>query len=520
MKTTNYVMPAALWCATISCCTVTAAAPQAESHRHMPYPKAAPTAPHIILIMTDQQRADALGCAGNQAIITPNLDHLAAEGNLYCNGYSSTPSSTPARAGLLTGMSPWRHGMLGYGNIAEHYCYEMPQMLRDLGYMTMGIGKMHWSPQTALHGFHATILDESNRRESEYFISDYHRWFYTQALGINPDATGLGWNDHAASPYAANEKLHPTLWTGNVAVETIKNHESSAPLFLKVSFARPHSPYDPPKRLLDKYATIDIPRPVHASWSDSIGAGIDPNADKTAPFGNFGDDYAVNTRRHYYAAITFIDEQVGRIVEELKKRGMYDNALICFVSDHGDMMGDHNHWRKTYPYQGSTAIPYIIKFPASTPKVVKAGEPIENPVELRDLLPTFLSVNGVRQPDAMDGMAITELVTAKQPQWRKYIDLEHSTCYSEQNYWCALTDGKIKYIWFFNDGSEQLFNLKKDPGETRNLTSDKSYASSLACLRTAMANHLAERGESWTKDGMPQIRKQSILYSPNYPKAN
>lgn len=151
---------------------------------------------------------------------------------------------------------------------------------------------------------------------------------------------------------------------------------------------------------------------------------------------------------------------------------------------------------------------------------MKAGEPIENPVELRDLLPTFLSVNGVRQPDAMDGMAITELVTAKQPQWRKYIDLEHSTCYSEQNYWCALTDGKIKYIWFFNDGSEQLFNLKKDPGETRNLTSDKSYASSLACLRTAMANHLAERGESWTKDGMPQIRKQSILYSPNYPKAN
>ena len=124
--------------------------------------------PHIILIMTDQQRWDALGCAGNEAVISPNVDRLAADGHLFCNAYTAAPSSTPARAGMLTGMSPWHHGLLGYGQVADHYPYEMPQMLKDLGYHTLGIGKMHWHPQNVLHGFEATILDESGRVESPY----------------------------------------------------------------------------------------------------------------------------------------------------------------------------------------------------------------------------------------------------------------------------------------------------------------------------------------------------------------
>ena len=95
--------------------------------------------PHVILIMTDQHRGDALGCMGNSAVISPNLDRLAKEGTLFVNGYSASPSSTPARAGLLTGMSPWHHGMLGYGRVAEKYTYEMPQMLRNLGYYTFGV---------------------------------------------------------------------------------------------------------------------------------------------------------------------------------------------------------------------------------------------------------------------------------------------------------------------------------------------------------------------------------------------
>ena len=323
--------------------------------------------PHIILIMTDQQRADAIGCMGNDAVISPNLDALAAEGTLFMNGYSSCPSSTPARAGLLTGLSPWHHGLLGYGKISPEYKYEMPQMLKDAGYYTFGIGKMHWHPQRIKHGFEGTLLDESGRVEDENFTSDYRQWFQTKAPGKNPDATGIGWNDHTASIYKLPENLHPTYWTGEMACELISNYDpTNKPLFLKVSFARPHSPYDPPQRYLDMYKDALIPDPAIGDWCGKYAKKLNPEETaQDAPYGNFGNEYARNSRRHYYANITFIDEQIGRIIQTLKEKDMYNDALIVFVSDHGDMMGDHYHWRKTYPYEGSTHVPYIVKWPSA-----------------------------------------------------------------------------------------------------------------------------------------------------------
>lgn len=475
--------------------------------------------PHIILIMTDQQRGDALGCMGNKAVISPNIDRLAQEGSLFVSGYSSTPSSTPGRAGLLTGMSPWHHGMLGYGRMALKYRYEMPQMMRNLGYYTFGIGKMHWFPQKALHGFHATLIDESGRVESPDFISDYREWFQLQAPGKDPDLTGIGWNDHAAGVYQLDERLHPTAWTGQTACELIRNYDNDKPLFLKVSFARPHSPYDPPQRYLDMYKDTDIPRPHIGDWCGQYAEPKDPlQGASDAPFGNFGDVYAINSRRHYYANITFIDDQVGQIIRTLKDKGMYDNALICFTADHGDMLGDHYHWRKTYPYEGSTHIPYIVKWPAGISKSIPDGSHIEQPVELRDFLPTFIDIAGGSIPPDMDGRSLLKLIQGQQEQWRPYIDMEHATCYSDDNYWAALTDGKIKYIWNFHNGSEQLFDLREDPGETHNLSGNAAYQTQLAELREAMAEHLSERGDSFVKDGKLTTLDTTLLYSPNFPK--
>ena len=481
---------------------------------------AQPVKPHIILLMTDQHRADAMGCAGNPAILTPNIDALASDGNLFVNGYSSCPSSTPARAGLLTGQSPWQHGMLGYANVAPKYPCEMPQMLRDLGYFTFGIGKMHWHPQNALHGFHGTLLDESGREESPGFISDYRKWFMTQAPGADPDKTGIGWNDHGARVYQLPERVHPTVWTGEKAVQVIGHYDDTeSPLFLKVSFARPHSPYDPPRRLLDLYARTDIPYPATGDWSRSVGADVtDPIRKPEAAFGDFGTDYVLNSRRHYYASVTFIDEQIGRIVETLKQKGMYENSLIVFVSDHGDMMGDHNHWRKTYAYEGSAAIPFIVKWPDAMERVVPQGSRLEYPVELRDVLPTFLSVAGGEVPEGMDGASMTALVGEEKPQWREFIDLEHATCYTDENYWCALTDGKTKYIYFLRTGQEQLFDLASDPQETRNLIDERKHRKLAQAMRDRMTSHLAERGEEWVKDGKLQLLQKTVLLSPNYPK--
>ncbi len=478
--------------------------------------------PHIILIITDQQRGDALGCAGKYGIKTPNLDSLASDGFFFDNAYTSAPSSTPARAGLLTGMSPWHHGLLGYSQkMGEHYRFEMPQMLRDNGYLTLGIGKMHWTPQNALHGFHATLIDESGRVESPYFCSDYRKWFQTMAPGRNPDATGLDWNGHGAATYKLDEELHPTAWTGATAVQTIRHFdaEGEQPLFLKVSFARPHSPYDPPQRILDMYEGVEIPRAAEGEWSRNLGSGLtDPAKDPTAAFAQFDDDYIANTRRHYYAAVTFIDEQVGHIVEALKEKGMYDDAVILFTSDHGDMMGDHHSWRKTYAYEGSAAIPMIIKAPADMAAIRPKGSTISNPVELRDVLPTFLDAAGAEVPDEMDGRSMLTLITEENPQWRRWIDMEHATCYSDHNYWCGLTDGRLKYIWFLRTGEEQLFDLTADPEETVNLIDDKRYAATADTMRAALADHLSERGEEWVRDGRLQTRTSNLLYSPNFPK--
>lgn len=475
--------------------------------------------PHIILIMTDQQRGDALGCMGNKAVITPNLDRLASEGTLFVCGYSCTPSSTPARSGLLTGLTPWHHGMLGYGALAEKYKYEMPQLLRDLGYFTFGIGKMHWHPQNALHGFHETLVDESGRVESENFISDYRKWFQLNAPARNPDETGIGWNDHSAGFYRLDEHLHPTSWTGQTACRLIRNYHAEQPLFLKVSFARPHSPYDPPKRYWDMYEGREIPKPAKGEWAERYAELKRPeDLPSDAPFANFGDEYAQNSRRHYYANITFIDDQVGQIIQCLKEKGMYDNALICFTSDHGDMLGDHYHWRKTYPYEGSTHIPYIVKWPEKMKRMLPDGFRLDYPVELRDLLPTFLEIAGGTVPEDMDGCSLCTLVQHPHPVWRKYIDLEHATCYSEDNYWCGLTDGKMKYIWNLHDGSEQLFDLQKDPTELHNCVMESEYGSVLGEMRDALVVHLQERGDVFVKNGKLQTLSHTLLYSPNFPK--
>ena len=198
----------------------------------------------------------------------PNLDRLAAGGVRFTRAYSSTPTCTPARAALLTGMSPWGHGMLGYGKVAPQYPIELPRLLRDAGYYTLGIGKMHYDPQRALHGFDRTILDESGREESPAFRSDYRSWFFSELPGGNPEPSGIDWNGYAAKPYPLPERLHPTAWTAETAIHFLRDYRRPEPFFLKVSFERPHSPYDPPARWMDRFADAALPPARSGKWAD------------------------------------------------------------------------------------------------------------------------------------------------------------------------------------------------------------------------------------------------------------
>lgn len=472
--------------------------------------------PHIILIVADQFRGDCLG-AVNPHIHTSNLDRLAAEGTLFTHAYSSVPSSTPARAGLLTGLAPWHHGMLGYGRVAEHYRYEMPRMLGEAGYYTFGIGKMHWFPQKTLHGFNGTLVDESGRIEQDGFVSDYRDWFKLHAPGINPDTLHISWNSHYAAPYPLDERLHPTAWTAQTAIEMIDAYALGDPLFLKVSFARPHSPYDPPERFVSLYDGEQIPLPYRGAWSERFARPEVPET-SDACYGDFGDSVALRARKYYYASISFIDYEIGRIVEALKEKGIYDDCLIIFLSDHGDMLGDHNHWRKTYPYEGSARIPFIVRLPTGMrARCGGVNERRSQVVELRDVLPTMLEAAGCGVPDDMDGRSVLGLIADPGAPWREYIDLEHAQIYEPENCWMALTDGRRKYIRNARTGEEQLFDLENDPGECRDLAGEEQYAAELRTWRTRLTAHLAERDARYVRNGELQIITEKIIYSPNYP---
>src|SRR5487761_2107331 len=467
--------------------------------------------PNILLLMTDQHRGDCIGAAGNPAIHTPNIDRLARGGVLFQNAYSSTPTCTPARAALLTGMSPWNHGMLGYGQVAGHYPVEMPALLHNAGYFTTGIGKMHWHPQRALHGFDQTILDESGRVESQDFRSDYRSWFWSEDPDGNPDATDIDWNGFDGKPYALPERVHPTAWLGETAVRFLRDYRRPQPFFLKVSFERPHSPYDPPKRWWDQYAA-PLPAAQAGAWSAKYRPRSGPGP---APWhGDLGDEVVQDARRGYYGSISFVDEQIGRILETLDRRGWLARTLVLFVADHGDMLGDQHMWRKSYAYQGSAHIPMILHWPEG----FAARAPAANPVEIRDVLPSFLDAAGAAIPSRVDGASLLRLARNQSASWREWIDLEHDVCYAPENHWNALTDGRRKFIFHAQTGEEQFFDLERDPHELRDLAGGAAARAEARTWRERLIAHLSPRGPEWVADGKLLRRPKSQLYSPNYPK--
>lgn len=489
--------------------------------------------PNIILIFPDQLRSDYIGAKSGEWAHTPNIDRLANEGAIFTRSYSSTPTCLPARAALLTGMAPWKHGLLSYAPMATKYRYEMPRMLKNAGYHTFATGKLHFKPigsvelkvdaseldnSKFMHGFDEIKLCEGWGHPQ----NAYNKWFKQNAPGLDMDGTGLGATDHRSGMYPYRDELHPTAWTAKQAIDFLNAYSDEAPFFLKVAFHRPHPPFDPPKRWLEFYENRDIPKAVVSEWADEKYAHFSkaPARDqqRNDPRGNFGDSIVRESRGGYLAAISFLDEQIGHIISTLEKRGELENTLILVSSDHGDMMGDHHLWRKSYPYEGSAAVPMIIRWPESLNINARRGQEIDELVELRDILPTFLDVAGIPIPDEMDGMSMLDLINGEKDEWRKILDLEHGRCYWPENSWTGLTDAKYKYVYFNTTGEEQLFDLDNDPGEKSNLAEKPQNKKLLQEWRKRMIKHLAERGEPWIVDNDLGIITDEIKFSPNYPK--
>lgn len=458
--------------------------------------------PNVLLVMTDQQRWDTLGRAGGAAE-TANLDWLAHEGTLFTSAYSATPSCVPARASLMTGMDAWNTGILGMGpghpacaNLRD----TLPQVLATAGYHTQGVGKMHFHPQRSLQGFHNTVLDESARIVDPGFVSDYHSWFEAQRPGeVDRYNHGIDQNSWLARPYDLPEWLHATNWTVTESIRFLQRRDPSRPFFLKTSFARPHSPYDPPPWYFDLYRGKELPEPAVGEWAEVHAEPADA-ADPNAWHGRRSPDEIHRARAAYLGAVHHIDHQIGRLFGYLRKNGLDRDTMVVFTSDHGDMLGDHHLWRKTYAYEGSAHIPMIVRLPPAWGE--SSASHVDRPVCLQDVMPTILDAAGVDVPQQVDGTSMLPLMRDENVPWRPYVHGEHAACYSEDQEMQYLTDGRWKYIWFTRTGGEQLFDLVNDPYETADLAAAPAHQGDLARWRSEMVNVLSRRDAGLTRDGM------------------
>jgi arylsulfatase A-like enzyme len=185
-------------------------------------------------------------------------------------------------------------------------------------------------------------------------------------------------------------------------------------------------------------------------------------------------------------------------------------------SDHGDMLGDQNLWRKTYAYEQSSHISLLLR-PARSQSLDVFGHVTTLPVEIRDLLPTFLDAAGATVRSSIEGKSLLHLLRTNGEGWRQWIDLEHNVAYSDTNHWNALTDGRSKYIFHALDGNEQFFDLTTDPSEPNDLAVEPRHSAQLALWRKRLVDHLAIGGPEWVQNGKLMPRPKGLNTGPNFP---
>lgn len=192
--------------------------------------------------------------------------------------------------------------------------------------------------------------------------------------------------------------------------------------------------------------------------------------------------------------------------------------MIIFTSDHGDMMGDHHHWRKTYAYEGSARIPFVVKYPDTWTDIPRNAV-YDHPVELRDIMPTLLDAAGMPIPESVDGRSLLDIPRGPAANWREFVQGEHTTCYTAEHGMQYITDGRKKYVWFHHTGKEQFFDLESDPLECRELSNDPKYRDHIALWRKRLADINEHRGDPRGQNGrlVPQP-DGALRLSPNYQK--
>lgn len=447
-----------------------------------------PKRPHILLITTDQQRADCLGINGNRFLETPNLDHLASTGVNFSKAYSTCPVCIPARRTLLTGQSPDTHGLRRYQDGLEFDPpATLPGCLSEAGYQTQLIGKMHLHPQGKRFGFDNIILSETSHyrpRSSFQPRNDYVRWLREKGINQHPHSHGINGNGRLCRPWGLDEQYHINNWMSEAAVRFLtEERDPSCPFFLHLSFFHPHPPFVPLRDYFERYLAKDIPPPRLGEWCPP---GSTKTVSPESPTGPFDPAIMQRAIAAYYALINHIDDCIARILELWRGYGSPDAGsplYIIFSSDHGEMLGDHQLFRKSLGYESSAHVPFFIT--GQNAPISSAGS--ETLICWEDIAPTILELAGVEVPSSMEGRSLAPLVRGEESfQHRDHIFGQCGGLY--HNLWVVTS--RWKYLWFPSTNEEQLFDLANDPCECRDLSASSDE---IHIMRDLLASHVANR---------------------------
>ncbi|MHB1738656.1 MAG: sulfatase family protein [Actinomycetes bacterium] len=443
--------------------------------------------PNIVWILSDQHQAEAIGGNSHGVVQTPNLDALIGEGTSFESAYCQGPLCVPSRASLLTQRyvsdhrvkdNTWTGGTPGLPTTV--------QQIRDAGYHTAGLGKMHLSefpadvadavPIMRAHGF--VEVDEvlgkygNSRSRSPYtdylaergFLDGYRDFLDERDPQTRPNLSDLGlvgkphWSTDSA-PMPAD--AHPDAWLGRRAAEWISRYNDEDPFFLWVGFPGPHDPWDAPGDYVDRYRNTQIPLPrtlVPPVLGDDRFAKL---VDSVADYGSSASadlDTIREVRRHYYAGVTMIDDSVGLILSQLEERNLLDNTWVIYTSDHGEMLGTHGLFTKTLFYESSVKVPLIVRPPGG-----QDSRSFDGLVEHIDLAATLCELAGADPVPGTSGHSFAAILHGG-TNWER--DTVRSECegfgmWRTSSYKLVVDEEDLTPV--------QLFDLRIDPLENVNL---------------------------------------------------
>lgn len=451
---------------------------------------------NLVMFCTDQQRANSLSCMGNTAISTPNIDRLAEEGTVFTRAYCQSPVCTPSRVSFMTGRYPCV--TKGFYNGNGSYSKDevlFTKTLADNGYTCANVGKLHLSAAKNRmewrgdDGYSVMKWSHTPYNEWEDGINKYQTWLkengydWEKEYGINGEVADL--KGSKAYVDGIRPELHQTTWCVSEAIDFIdKSKNCDGSWAVTINTFDPHPPFDPPREYKDKIKVEDMPLPL---WKDGemdnkpshqqtdiIQGGQDGLAESIMELSDMQKRERI---RDYYAEILLIDDQVGRLLRYLDENNLREDTIVIFMSDHGEMLGDHGlYWKGAYFYEALTHIPLIM----SCPGTIKEGQKCTGLVELVDLAPTICELCTGTVPNQMQGVSFARILTgeADPTHFKDSVYCEFYRCLGrahKDTFATMYFDGRYKVVCYHNTDEGELYDLEKDPDEYDNLWSNPEY---------------------------------------------